>query len=150
MRCPPGSLPDDRGCRAVVTAGGHLVEHRVDVGTWAALVLGFDGGRGSRELCQPLQQRAEALGLPADAAVEIEVSLTVPDQDVSRVRAEVQVTWHDPGGHESAGATGAAPAPDLKRMASTDVSTLVEALRGLGGQASSAAVDVHVTCSLAL
>jgi hypothetical protein len=144
-----------------VTAGGRYGDRRVDVGAWAAIVLGFDGGSGSRDLCQPLQQDALALALPArqgpragvegvDAAVatdvEISVSLIVPDQDISRVRADVHaaVAFSAPG----SGAPAYLSRPDLDRRVSADVGTLVEALRGLGGEATAAAVDVRVRCTL--
>jgi hypothetical protein len=126
------------------------------VGAWAALVLGFDGGYGSRELCQPLQQNAESFGLPGDATVEIAVSLRVPDQDIARVRADVDARATGPaapafGASGTLGSPGspASPAPaGLQRFVAADVGTLVEALRGLGGQAAAAAVDVRVRCAL--
>ena len=123
------------------------------MGAWAALVLGFDGGYGSRELCQPLQQNAESLGLPGDTTVEIAVSVSVPDQDIARVRADVDALVRG----AAAPASGGSSAPDslasrgpagLQRFVAADVGTLIEALRGLGGQAAAAAVDVRVRCAL--
>jgi hypothetical protein len=149
-RCPPGSLVEGSGCRAIVTAGGRFGDRRVDVGAWAALVLGFDGGYGSRELCQPLQQNAGALGLPADAAVEITVSLSLPDQDISRVRADVDVQWVQASSGAASPASGHVGLPALRRLVAVDLGTLVEALRGLGGEAAAAAVDLRVRCALGL
>lgn len=109
-----------------------------------AVVLGVDGGRGSREVCQPLQQRAMALGFESGEALEVglSISLTVPDQDISRLHAEVRIDVHP------AGAPGGArpPPAGLEELASGDVSTLLEALRGLGGESSAAAIDLHVSC----
>jgi hypothetical protein len=151
--CPPGSLSDASGCRPIVTLGGRFGDRRVDVGAWAALVLGFDGGSGSRELCQPLQQSSASLALSHGTDVQIAVSLAVPDQDISRVRAEVQVeTSEANGGQGSSAGSGASawrPAgTEMQRLVSADVGTLLEALRGLGGEATAAAVDVHVRCAL--
>ena len=133
-----------------MTAGGRLGDHRVDVGAWAALVLGFDGGYGSRELCQPLQQNAESLGLPGDATVEIAVSVRVPDQDIARVRADVDALVGGEAAPASGGssALGSRGAAGLQRFVAADVGTLIEALRGLGGQGAAAAVDVRVRCAL--
>jgi hypothetical protein len=163
--CPPGSLSDASGCRPIVTSGGRFGDRRVDVGLWAALVLGFDGGSGSRDLCQPLQQNSATLALPHGPEIEVAVSLAVPDQDIARVRADVTVETSEadaasrpppgsnltPGSNPvaSPGAGGWHPAgADLQRRVSADVGTLVEALRGLGGEATAAAVDVHVRCAL--
>jgi hypothetical protein len=152
-RCPPGTVADvadlgDAGaagaCRLVVTAGGHLDDRRVDVGAWMAVVLGVDGGRGSREVCQPLQQRAMALGLERGEALEVgvAVSLVVPDQDVPRLHADVRIELHPAGGPG-----GVRPPPaGVQELVSDDVSTLLEALRGLGGESSAAAIDLHVSC----
>jgi hypothetical protein len=150
-RCPAGSVADGSGCRAIVTVGGQYGGHRVDVGAWAALVLGFDGGSGSRELCQPLQQNSASLTLPHAAAVQVAVSLTVPDQDISRVRAEVQVVTTQTEDRDRGVVSDEEPpraGVDLQRLASADVATLLEALRGLGGEATAAAVEVRLRCEL--
>jgi hypothetical protein len=179
--CPPGSLLDGHACRPIVTTGGRLNGGRVDVGAWAALALGIDGGLGARVLCQPLAQRvslfppmpaappatpiepspgdAGAVGAAADQAAAIEgpgatlpkpkraaddapalvrvaVKLFVPDQDVSRVHADVQV--RDGAGH--------ALSPAAEAFVTGTVGTLVELLRGLGGESSTAAVELEVRC----
>lgn len=148
-RCPSGSIVEGSGCRAIVMAGGRLSDRRVDVGAWAALVLGFDGGYGLRELCQPLEQNAPSLGLPGGGALEIAVSLIVPDQDISRVRADVEVQAWQAGGPASP-ASGPMGLPAVQRFVAADVGTLVEALRGLGGEATASAVDLRVRCALGL
>jgi hypothetical protein len=184
--CPPGSLLDGRACRPIVTTGGRLSGGRVDVGAWAALALGIDGGLGARVLCQPLAQRAnlfpqmpppvtlverppgdagatdgaatdpagttdpaaalEAAGAPRPKAaraaddgpplLRVAVKLFVPDQDVSRVHADVQV--RDAAGH--------ALSPAAEAFVTGTVGTLVELLRGLGGESSTAAVQLEVRC----
>jgi hypothetical protein len=144
-RCPAGSLPDGDGCRAIVTVGGRFGDRRVDVGAWAALVFGFDGGAGSREFCQPLQQHSSALDLARGTSVEVGVSMGVPDQDITRVRADVHVTTIEAGGGAAASRPGGT---ELQRLVLADVGTLLEALRGLGGESTSAAVDVRVRCDL--
>jgi hypothetical protein len=155
--CPPGTLNEGTTCRAVVTAGGRS-GRRVDVGAWAALAIGIDGGRGSSWLCQPLAQHP---GLFADAddrgdvraadagasartaapAVVISVSATFPDEDLSRLHVEVDA--------RSARSGGAPLAPPAVGVISNAVGTLFELLRGLGGEASAAAVGLEVSCTLA-
>jgi hypothetical protein len=142
--CPPGTLPDGSSCRSVVTAGGGSSDAtgtRVDVGAWAALALGVDGGPGSHELCEPLTQRPSAFGPDVSSGprtLQIAVSLTFPDQDISRVHALLEA--RDLGGHPLP------PAADA--LVSADVSSLIELLRGLGGEASTAAVELKVRCVL--
>jgi hypothetical protein len=142
--CPPGTLPEASSCRPIVTTGGRSIDPsgtRVDVGAWAALALGVDGGRGSPELCQPFAQRPGVFGpdlSPDPRTLQLVVSLTFPDQDISRVHAELQV--HDAGGRASP--------PSVDALALATVSTLVELLRGLGGEASTAAVELEVRCVL--
>jgi hypothetical protein len=157
--CPPGTLNEGTTCRAIVTAGGHS-GRRVDVGAWAALAIGIDGGRGSSWLCQPLAQRpglfaddrgdvraagadagASASARTAAPAVVISVSATFPDEDVSRLHVEVDA--------RSARGGGAPLAPPAVEAISNAVGTLFELLRGLGGEASAAAVGLKVTCTLA-
>jgi hypothetical protein len=180
--CPPGSLLDGRACRPIVTTGGRLTGGRVDVGAWAALALGIDGGLGSRVLCQPIAQRVGLFPqmppappatatepLPGDAGpadadatdrapalekgsatgpkagrmandapalVRVAVQLFLPDQDVSRVHADVQA--RDGAGH--------ALSPAAEDFVTGTVGTLVELLRGLGGESSTAAVELEVRC----
>jgi len=140
VACPPGALAAGSECRPIVTAGprGHPV---VDVGTWATLVLGPSGGPGSSELCRPLQARPGVFGLiPGETVVlSLAVHLAAPDQDVSRVYATVRP-------QVPAGRVLGQAGLDAARAA---VTTLVEPLRGLGGEASSAAVEAEVRCTIA-
>ena len=140
VACPAGALPAASACRPVVTAGprGRPV---VDLGAWAVLVLGPSGGPGSPELCRPMQARPGAFDLaPGEAVVvTLAVHLAAPDQDVSRVYADIHC-------QAPAGRVLGLPAQDAARAA---VSTLVEPLRGLGGEASSAALEVEVRCTIA-
>jgi hypothetical protein len=158
LACPPGSLADGAACRPVVTAGGRGGS-RVDVGAWAALALGIDGGPGSAALCQPLAQRPGAFGsLPlaseraadggaadggvvlaaaADRRVRVAIAIRLPDQDVSRLHAEVLPR----------DASGRPLSAVAEAIVSGSVGTLLEALRGLGGEASAASVELEVTCA---
>jgi hypothetical protein len=125
------------------------------VGAWAALALGIHGGPGSPALCQPLSQRPSLFGaLPVGEAaraavsdggapepplrtVRVAVAILLPDQDVSRVHARVQATE---GGHPLSTVAEA--------FVSETVGSAIEALRGLGGEASAASAEVEVTCAV--
>jgi hypothetical protein len=157
--CPAGSLPVVRGCRPVVTAPqGSRGAQVVDVGAWAAVALGSSGGPGSPDLCRPLQAHPGAFGLtPGQSLVaRLAVRLSVPDQDVSRVYADVQMAVASPtsaagpDAGASAGGPGASAGvgPTAHDLARSAVSTLVEPLRGLGGQASAAVVELQVRCAI--
>jgi hypothetical protein len=143
--CPPGTLGSEGSCRPVVlrgAGGGTLTKTGgtiVDVGAWAALVLGRDGGAGSADLCRPLQARPAAFGVERGETltVEVSVAITVPDEDVTGVLADVRVT-PSPGAHPLPPA--AAP------LADTAVATLLEPLRGLGGEASATRVESRLKC----
>lgn len=151
LACPPGSLADGASCRPVVTSGGRGGS-RVDVGAWAALALGIHGGAGSAALCQPLAQRPGVFGAlpvasdraadggaaPAARAVRVAIAILFPDQDVSRVHVEVRA--RDGSGHPLSAMAEA--------IVSASVGTLLEALRGLGGEASAASVELEVACAI--
>ena len=127
----------------MVTAGG-----RVDVGAWAALALGVHGGRGTDALCQPLAARpglfaaGVASSRPPDAAstgtVRVSVALSLPDQDVSRLHAQIHAT----------GGGGGPLSPAAEALVSASVGSLLEALRSLGGEASAASVELEVSCAV--
>jgi hypothetical protein len=133
----------------VVTSGGRSGS-RVDVGAWAALALGIHGGRGSDALCQPLAARPSLFGAAlgpglraadagvAEAAVHVAVSIALPDQDVSRLHAEVHARGPD----------GGPVSPAAEALVSASVGTLLEALRSLGGEASAASVELEVSCTV--
>jgi hypothetical protein len=170
VQCPPGSLPDARSraptCRPVATLGsspggessaGENVT--VDVGAWAALVLGADGGPGAAQLCRPLAQRPDAFGAwralglskSGPSAVRLRISLTFPDQDVARVHASVEVKPDaPPGSPEPAGPLFSSAGQPAQAAADEAVATLLEPLRGLGGDSSAREVKVEVRCPLVL
>jgi hypothetical protein len=150
LPCPAGSLADGAGCRPVVTSAGPGTVARVDVGAWASLVLGVDGGSGQPALCSPLAQRPTAFGHQPENAVgrdaesplalNIRILLSVPDEDVSRVHASVTAT----------DGAGRPPTPLGQALVREAVDTELEALRSLGGESSAGEVEVSVRCGLAL
>jgi hypothetical protein len=141
--CPPGSLAEGKACRPIVMSGAPGTPARIDVGAWAALALGVDGGSGQAALCSPLAQRPTAFGLESGGVLtlNIHVALAVPDEDMSRVHATVVAA--DADGHHLLTAVG-------QNLVVRAVDAQVEALRSLGGVASTAAVEVRVRCGLAL
>jgi hypothetical protein len=74
-----------------------------------------------------------------DLEVSLRLGLVIPDQDMTRAQALVTA-------RDAAMGTPLAPAADGVIRAS--VETLVDALRGLGGEASAAAVEVAVRCTV--
>lgn len=163
MQCPPGTLPDtlldarrDGGpqaptCRPVVRAGTAGRRSTVDVGAWAALVFGADAGPGTAELCRPLAQHPDAFGLSESVtggesgAVELRISLSVPDQDMARVHASVEL---EPRA-SSAKARAEPWSGPARAVSEASVETLVEPLRSLGGEANASEVKVEVRCPIA-
>jgi hypothetical protein len=133
-RCPPGTLPDDGACRPV------LARRILDIGAWVSLALGVNGGFGSPELCRPLEQDPRIFGARPGSPVplEIAIALSVPNQDVTRVRADVRTR----GGNEPL-------APVAEHSVRAAVDTLIELLRALGGETSAASVDIRVRCLVA-
>jgi hypothetical protein len=146
--CPPGALWTGRECRAVVRkeggGGGDTRGTVVDLGAWTTLALGPDGGPGSPELCRPLQSGPLAFELSRGERLEVRlaISLVVPDQDVSRVFASVHAqAWQ---------AAQPRPLPPAAEgVVTRALTTLIEPLRGLGGESSTAAVQVQVRCAVA-
>jgi hypothetical protein len=138
--CPPGTLQDGTSCRPVVAAGGRMTGRRVDVGAWTALALGIDGGSGSAELCRPLALRPGVFALPPGetATLRIRVALSLPDEDLSRLHADIQSI--DAEGHPSI--------PPVEALVSDAVGTMLEPLRALGGEASTAALHLEVRCTV--
>jgi len=138
-QCPPGTLAVRDVCHPVVLrrqgGGGTPI---VDVGAWAALALGLDGGLGAADLCRPLQAHPAAFGLDRGEtlAVDLHVAITVPDEDMTRVLSDVRVTAAHP------------LPPAAAPVAASAVATLLEALRGLGGESSATRVETLVTCTI--
>jgi hypothetical protein len=142
LPCPAGSLAEGTTCRPIVTSAEPGTAARVDVGAWASLVLGVDGGWGQLSLCSPLAQRPTAFEREPVSALtlNIRIELSVPDEDVSRVHATVAAT-------DTAGRPLTPLAQALVRSA---VDTQLEALRSLGGASSAGEVEVSVHCGPAL
>ena len=141
--CAPGTLVETGDtCRPVVLRGDGG-SRLVDLGGWAALVLGADGGPGSADLCRPLQARPAALELGAADRLHLRlrIAISAPGNDVTRVSAAVHVT--------SPGAPHPPPAA-AATLAETAVATLLEPLRGLGGETTATRVDVELRCELGL
>jgi hypothetical protein len=118
---------------------------RVDIGAWAAIVLGPDGGEGTSDLCRPLLIRPDVFGLTqgSSSALRLRIALAAPDQDLTRAFARV-------GGEVRTETASHALSAEAQALALASVSTLVEALRGLGGEASAAIVEVRVSCTVNL
>jgi hypothetical protein len=114
----------------------------VDLGAWVALVLGVDGGPGSSDLCRPLDARPRALGLPpgGELALRLHITLSAPDDDITRLSAEVSA--------QGVAAAGATLPPAFAALVERSVTSLIEPLRGLGGETSATRVDVDVMCPL--
>jgi hypothetical protein len=147
--CPPGSLPEPAGagdagapaCRAVVASGARDGLARVDVGAWAAIALGSDGGPGSDDLCSPLSLRPDVFALPegAPATIAIRIVVLSPDEDLTRVQARVSSALVSEGAERPLSTEGAA-------LVERSVATMIEPLRSLGGEASTAALQVDLRC----
>jgi len=140
--CPAGALWTGRDCRSVVSRGprGPVV----DLGSWVAMALGASGGPGSPELCRPLASSPLAFDLSRGDRVEVRlaISLTVPDQDLSRVFASVRAVSGSGPDHPLS--------PAAEQRVAGALGTLIEPLRGLGGESSAAAVQVEVRCGVSV
>jgi hypothetical protein len=143
--CPPGTLGTGATCRPIVLRGDDGTT-RVDLGAWAALALGIDGGPGSADLCRPLQAHPLALelGPREELALRLHIVLSAPDSDVSRVSAEVRTA----AGPRVGAVPGHALAPAAATLAEASVATLLEPLRGLGGETTAPRVEVEVRCQV--
>jgi hypothetical protein len=113
---------------------------RVDLGAWEALAVGIDGAPATADLCLPLRQHPSAFGLERAGAqtLNIRIALSAPDQDVTRVHADV--VGSDAAAHPLS--------PLAQTLVANAVDTLVEALRSLGGVATTGAIEVRVRCGL--
>jgi hypothetical protein len=70
----------------------------------------------------------------------VHVTLSAPDNDVTRLSAEVSV--------QGPTASGPALLPAVAALADRAVASLIEPLRGLGGETTATRVDVEVRCQL--
>jgi hypothetical protein len=139
--CPPGAIADSDGCRPLATIGRRNGSPRIDLGAWVSAVLGVDGGPATPDVCRPLWLHAEAFApaVGGPAIARIRVTLSVPDQDVSRVHVDAAGEVQSEGGARPFTAEAQAVVAD-------SLATLVEPLRGLGGDASTAAVELALEC----
>lgn len=108
----------------------------VDIAAWAARVLGPSGGPGAPETCRPLAQRPDLFGLTPGQAltVHVAVRILVPDEDLSRVYAEVR--------------TRPSPPPAAESLVREAVSSSLAALRSRAAQASAGVVDEDIACTI--
>jgi hypothetical protein len=151
-RCPAGTLGLDGACRPIVVRR-HAGIPVVDVGAWASIVLGVDGGPGAPDLCRPLQGHPAALGVVQGESlvVGVHVALTVPDEDLTRVVAEVEVHGRPGTSAESevrAHVEGRSLPPSAGAVAEAAVAGLVEPLRGLGGEALATRTAGSFRCTI--
>ncbi len=133
--CPRGSHLEGGRCKSPPLTAPQA-SSPVDIGAWAARVLGPSGGPGAAETCRPLAQRPDLFGLNPGQALTVRLSLriSVPDEDLSRAYADVRTRPGLPPAAES-----------LVRQA---VSSSVAALRSRAAQASAGVVDLEVTCTV--
>ena len=126
--CGAGELFDEvsEQCVRIVRAGG--TDHAVDVGAWARLALGIDGGEGTRSFCAPVRA---ALG-EGTAPVAFALRLSFPDNDVTQVSGRV---------------VSQPAATVVLDSAARSLDQLLETLRHLGGMATAGAVSLDISCS---
>ncbi len=118
--CGSGEIFDEIGGQCVrVLRNGAL-----DLGTWARIVLGTDGGEGSNALCAPVRA--------AGAKGRFEIQVTVPDNDVTR--ASVRLSG------------GGAP-PNAVDAAEHALAELVQTLHFYGVSSLAASASLAVTCT---
>lgn len=115
----------------------------VDIGAWAAHVLGPSGGPGTSETCRPLAQRPDLFGLSPGQSltVHLSVRISVPDQDLSRVYADVRSQPMLP--------------PSAEVLVRAAINTSIEGLRGLaagltgeGPRQGNGTADLEVGCTV--
>jgi hypothetical protein len=141
--CAPGAIRDPpRGvCVQVVTArGGDPVDDVVDVGAWARLAFGSDGGPGASTLCSAIARNPNAFGLAmqGSATLTIDIDLSFPNNDVSLVAVRARAS-------SESGSTASSAAVTALDAA---VMPIVRHLGALGGTASAAATHTSVRCSV--
>lgn len=124
--CGPDAIFDDATARCTRVAWRRGGERVVDVGTFARLLVGTDGGEGANAFCAPV--RAAGPGVP-----HFQVRLTVPDNDVTQASARVV-----------AKPPAATVQADAAERAMEDI---VRILHFYGGTALAASVSLEVTCT---
>ncbi len=124
--CGMGDTFDEVTSTCVAIARGRGNSRLVDVGTFARLAAGTDGGEGANAFCAPV--RAAGTGRP-----RFQIQIDVPDNDVTR--ASARVVARPPA------ATAQADA------AERSMEDLVQILHFYGGTSLAASVSLEVTCS---
>jgi hypothetical protein len=119
--CGAGTLFDESANRCIRV----IRNDTVDVGLWARLALGPDGGEGTAAFCAPSRS--------PQAQSRFHIQLSFPDNDVTQVIARLA-----PIPSSAAGLTDAAD---------RSLQQLVDTLRFMGGTASAASVSVELGCS---
>ncbi len=138
--CPPGTLPAAGACRPIVLEG-EAGSRLVDLAAWATVgARGRRRPRLGRPVPPPAGPPSPGSSPPAAASpVHVRVVLSAPGNDVTRVSADVRATTPGPG-H--------APPPGAITLAEQAVASLVEPLRGLGGETTATRVEVEVRCDV--
>jgi hypothetical protein len=176
--CPLGTIRYDDACLPIlVTRGFSGNRPGVDLAAWSTAVFGPNGGDGSSDLCRPLawtgpgrmpndsssrpdpqpSNNGGARGEPPSAPLvdggarggprsaplvdqlRLRIALVAPNDDVASVQASVVVRTLP---------NGEPPRPNLVEAARASVGSLLEPLRALGGESSTAVVVSEVTCSV--
>lgn len=108
----------------------------LDVVRWTTANLGADGASESaKPLCAALARQPGALAAPS-SEVRAEINLAFPDNDVSQVVLQTRILV------AQAGISGSEATTELERV----LAPMVEALRGVGGSASEAAISTRIRC----
>ncbi len=144
--CEPGSVRarplGSRGgaCERLVSRGPGG-EALVDVGRWTRIMVGDDGGQGSRRLCGAFQARPWDfdLGTGGERTVALSVELVFPDNDVTQVILRSRTL-------DALG--GAALAGQASRAVEEALESLLVPLRSLGGSADAASTSLRVQCPI--
>ena len=120
--CGLGELFDEGVSRCV-----RVKKRVVDVGTWARLVLGPDGGEGTSAFCAPIRAASPQTS-------RFRLSLTFGNNDVTQL-----------GAHLEALPPTTAAASDA---AEKSLNGLTELLRFMGGETSAASVSLELVCTV--
>jgi hypothetical protein len=142
--CPPGSVLEAAGtCARFVARGPAGEQPRIDAVRWLRAVIGADGGAGAPPLCEALARRPRGLAFQSSGDTAVEVTLELPDNDVSQLIGTIR-----PG----MGGEGAVPVSEgpLTAELVRVVTPMIEALRSLGGTAVQTSARVTVRCPRAL
>ena len=116
--CGAGELFDE------VTAHCTRVKRAVvDVGTWARIALGPDGGEGSNAFCAPIRD--------TQPESRFRIGLAFPDNDISQLSARIE----------------AASPSSANDVGERSLAQLAKILRYLGGVSSAASVTLEVVCT---